>query len=152
IDNPADGSSYVITGTSVDVPFNFTGISQYGGVRTLTATVDGQPVTFTPNGIGNLTATGSTTLTFTSAGDHILSVTCTDDYGTATTTSNISVSIQAALPPPTVVINTPAPNATFTYVTGGPALSVPFTFTGTSIGSNIVALTATMDGQPVTFS
>jgi len=152
INTPADGSTYVMSGNEVDVPFTFTGTSQYGGVLQLTATLDGTPVAFTPSGYGNLVATGTGTLPITSAGDHVLAVTCTDGYGTATTSNTITVSVQTVLPPPMVVINTPAPNATFTYTTGGPALVVPFTFTGSSTGGPITSLTATMDGNPVTFT
>ncbi len=152
IDSPDPGSSYIMTGNEVDVPFTFTGTSQYSGVRQLTATLDGVPVNFTPNGYGNLVATGNGTLVLTSAGDHVLAVTCTDDYGTASTSETITVTTQAPQPPPTVVINTPAPNATFTYTTGGPATVVPFTFTGSSTGGPITSLTATMDGVPVNFT
>ena len=152
IDSPDAGSTYIMSGNLVTIPFTFSGISQYSGVRSLTATLDGQPVTFTPNGYGNLTATGAGNLVITSAGDHVLAVTCTDDYGTASTNETITVTVQAPNPPPTVVINTPAPNATYTYTTGGPALTVPFTFTGSSTGGPITNLTATMDGVAVAFT
>jgi len=152
INSPDPSSTFVMSGNEVDIPFTFTGTSQYGGVIQLTATLDGNPVTITPSGYGNLVATGTGTLPVTSAGDHILAVTCTDGFGTATTSENLTVTVQAPQPPPTVVINTPAPNATFTYTTGGPAVVVPFTFTGSSTGGPITALTATMDGNPVTFT
>ncbi len=153
IDTPDPGSTYITTpGNSVTVPFSFTGTSQYSGVRTLTATFDGQPIAITTNGIGNLVATGAANLVLSTAGDHVIAVTCTDDFGTATTNETITLTVQAPNPPPTVVINTPAPNATYTYTTGGAALVVPFTFTGSSTGGPITALTATMDGVPVTFT
>ena len=155
ITSPDDNSTYVMTGNEVDVPYTFTGTS-LSPAAALTP-VDGHPWTayrwhLRPDAYGNLTCNATGTMAFTSAGSHQLLVTCTDDYGTATDSENFTVTLQTVNPPPTVVINTPAPNAIFTYTTGGPALSVPFTFTGSSMGGPITSLTATMDGNPVTFT
>jgi hypothetical protein len=258
IQTPAPGTTYTyrLGSTPVTVPLSFTAVSNFGGVRTLTATLDGADVSslFVPNGIGTLTATGSFSLQYTTAGTHAFVVTTTDDYGTATastsytinviaptptinittptegqvfsipygsasinvpysfvTTSNngfvvnsvsatldgtaispvtvglgtplatstgtfanltpgnytltangnsagivvttsVHFTVKALQPPPTVVINTPAPNATFTRYSNGPALSIPLTFTGTSNAfyGVITAITATLDGVPLT--
>lgn len=97
INTPAPGSTYVLSGSEVDVPFTFTGTSQYGGVVQLSATLDGVPVTITPNGYGNLVATASGTLALTSMGSHALAVTCVDRYGTATTSESVVVTGGSAI-------------------------------------------------------
>ncbi len=152
IKSPAPNSTYTMTaGTELDIPYSFTGISQYSGITLLTATLDGVPVAFTPNGYGNLTATGTGILPITTGGEHVLDVTATDANGFAETSESIFVTVVAPQSPPAVVINTPAPNATFTLYSGG-NLTVPFTFTGSSTITPITALSATVNGVPVTFS
>lgn len=112
------------------VPFTFTATSSFGGVRTLTAKVDGAPVTFSPAGLGSLTATGSVSLTYSTAGTHTLEVTTTDDNGTATAASNFTVNVVA--PVPVVTIAQPLNGAVITLPVGVTSTTVAFSFGTTS--------------------
>jgi len=144
INTPAPNSTYTMDqGSTLQVPFTFTGTSQYGGVLTLEATLDGNTtnITYTTNNIGQLVATGTGNMTITTGGDHELAVTCIDAYGTAQTSEIITVTVQTPEPPPTVVINTPSPTYTDTLPASG-SLNVPFSFTGSSTGGPIIGLTA----------
>ena len=151
IDTPPANSTYTLTGSSVSVPFTFTGTSQYGGITNLTATLDGTPVTVTSGDYGNLVALGSGTMNLTSSGTHELAVTATDNFGTASTSEVVIVVTQTPLIPPTANINSPTANQVFTTVAGTP-VSVPLTFNGTTTGDGITNLTATLDGNVVVFT
>ncbi|PAW67687.1 MAG: hypothetical protein B9S34_04835 [Opitutia bacterium Tous-C1TDCM] len=255
---PSNGEvfTYRAGGAPVPVIVTFSATSNFGGIRTLSAKINGAAVTFAPNGIGTLLATGSIPLQYSSAGVHTIEVTTTDDYGTDTKTATFSVNVVSPTPtisiasptattltlpagattmsvpfnlvsgsnngffvdevavsfdngapfapattglgtaaavstgtltnvgagthtltatvysggsarvfatrsvtftvassnvPPSVVINSPAAGATFTRVAGGPALSIPLTFTGTSNVANgvITNLKATLNGSPL---
>ncbi len=151
INTPAPNTTYTLTGNEVDVPFTFTGTSLYSGIVQLTATLDGTPITITSNGLGNLVAVGNGTIAFTSAGDHELVVTASNDYGSSTAAEILTVVAQTNFIPPTVVINTPTDGTALSVVQGS-TLTVPFTFTGTTTGDPITNLTASLDGNTVTFT
>jgi hypothetical protein len=151
INSPTPNSSYdyrIGTAATV-VPFTFTATSSFGGIRTLTAKVDGANVVFTPSGLNTLTATGTINLPYTTGGTHTVSVTTTDDNGTATAASNFIVNVIA--PTPTIVINQPTAGATFSVPTGSTTVSVPYSFVTTSNNGFVVnSVTATLDGNPIT--
>lgn len=151
IHTPTVNSSYDyrIGSAATVVPFTFTATSSFGGIRTLTAKVDGANVVFTPSGLNTLTATGSINLPYTTGGTHTVSVTTTDDNGTATANSNFVVNV--ITPTPTIVINQPTAGATFSVPTGSTTASVPYSFVTTSNNGFVVdSVTATLDGTPIT--
>jgi hypothetical protein len=130
------------------VPFAFTATSRFGGIDTLTAKVDGANVVFTPVGLGTATATGLINLPYTTAGTHTVSVTTTDDNGTATADSNFTVDVIA--PTPTVVINQPPAGATFATPGGSTTVNVPYAFTATSNNGFFVdSVSLSLEGAPV---
>ncbi len=151
ISSPAANATYTYTtgGPALSVPLAFTATSAYGGINTVSATLNGTPVSFTPGGIGSLNATGSGSLQITAGGQYVLAVTATDQNGTTTSSRTFTVTAVSANPPAITISNPPA-NATYTYTTGGPALSVPVAFTATSTSGAIKTLTATLNGKPVT--
>jgi hypothetical protein len=150
ISSPAANTTYTYTtgGPALSVPFAATATSVYGGVNTLTATLNGTPVSVTTGGLGTLNATGSGSLQITAGGQYVLAVTATDPNGTTTTSRTFTVTAVSANPPSITISNPPA-NATYTYTTGGSALHVPFAFTATSPSGSISALTATLNGKSV---
>jgi hypothetical protein len=98
IDTPANGSVYTYHAgaPALSVPVHFTATSVFGGIRTLTATVDNAAATFVPDGIGALTATGTVNLSYTTAGIHTVVVTTTDDNGTATAQTSFTIKVEGA--------------------------------------------------------
>jgi hypothetical protein len=150
IATPLAGSSLRLPTTgALTVPYSFTGLSSYGGITSLTATLNGSPVTFTPGGLGTLTATGSGNFSLTLGGTYELVVTATDANGSATARTNFTV--LAAAPAPTVVISQPLNGATYTRVAGSAATLIPYSYTGTAnTGFTITGLTGALNGSALT--
>ncbi|WP_415908831.1 hypothetical protein [Oleiharenicola sp. Vm1] len=144
------GPSYtMVTGTTLTLPYSFSATSYYGGIQTLTATLNGTPVTFTPTGLTTLNAAGTGNFAITSGGSYTLVVTATDPNGTATATRTFSVT--ALTPTPTVTISQPVNGTVITRVAGSPATAVPFSFTAlANTGFTISAVSATLNGNAVT--
>jgi hypothetical protein len=138
ITTPLPGASfdYRAGNAPTNVAVNFTATSAFGGIRTLTAQVDGVDVAFNPSGIGNLTATGSLLLPYTEGGSHTVTVTTTDDYGTATAQTNFTINYIA--PTPTIAITTPTDGQVFTLPVGVTTMNVPYSFTTTSNNGFVV--------------
>lgn len=157
--NPPAGETYTyVRGlTSASVPYIYTGKSYKGGVQTLTATLDGNPITpAVLGGIGTLLATGSGTLTFDAStvngvGQHTITVTVTDANGTGSATANFTVAEQV----PTIDCNiaTPIDGASIMLPPDGSALNVPFNFTSTATyGAPVTAVAATLTSSSGTVS
>ena len=109
--------------------------------------LDGAPVAMGgTSGLGPATAPRTGTLTGVTAGTHVLVATAISSGISVTTSTTFSVAL--TLLPPTVVIHAPAAGATFTRLAGGAALSIPLTFTGTTLPGNgaITPLKAPVDG------
>lgn len=138
INTPTPNSSYTyrLGEVPASVPFDFTAHSNYGGIRTLVAYVDGVETTFTATGIGTLDASGLINLLYTAAGTHIVSVTTTDDYGNATANSNFTINVVA--PTPTLTITAPSNNAVFTIPASQTSMDVSYAFTTTSNNGFVV--------------
>ena len=97
INTPAAGATYTKTycGPAVSVPLSFTGTSNVatGVITKLTATIDGTPVTVSSTTIGQKVATGTATLSISTAGTHTISVAAVDAYGTATASRTFTVTV-----------------------------------------------------------
>lgn len=145
---------------SLSIPVTFTGTSGGGKVKTLTATLDGQAITASVVNLGTSLATGTSTLSVRTAGQHVLAVTTTDYYGqTASTSTTFTVVVQA--PAITINITSPAdgaafvlPNASGSYCGGSTSsLSIPFTFVSNiTTGATIDTVSATLNGSSITVS
>jgi len=150
INSPTPNSvyDYRVGSAATVVPFSFTANSSLGGIRTLTAKVDNATVVFTPTGLGTLQATGRINLPYTTSGTHTVSVTATDDNGTAVANSNFSINVIA--PAPTITISQPTAGAVFNAPAGSTRVNVPYTFTTTSRNGFVVnSVSASLDGNPV---
>jgi hypothetical protein len=133
----------------LSVPFSFTGRSNWRGITSLVATLNDQPVVFTPSGLNTLTATGTGNFSITTGGSYTLVVTATDLLGTATARTTFTVA--APLPPPAITISQPLNGAVFTRVAGSAATLIPFSFTGVAgTGTTITSLTGSLNGNAVT--
>jgi hypothetical protein len=101
--------------------------------------------------MNTLLASGTGSFAITTPGAYTLVVTATNPYGSSTATREFSVA--ASTPVPAVTISQPANGTVFTRVAGSPATAVPFTFTAiANTGFTISAVTATLNGTPVTFT
>lgn len=144
-------SNFTYTGSTLNIPFSFTATSLLGGITSLSATLNGNPVTVTPLGLGLLLATGSGTLPINAAGTYTLAVTGTSAHGTSSTTKTFSVAAAQTTPPPTVAISQPLDGAVITRVAGSAATSVPFAFTATAgSGAKISSIKGVLNGNTVT--
>ena len=156
ISQPTAGAVFTApTGsTTVNVPYSFTTNSNNGFfVDSVSASLDGTPVVIgSTTGLGTATAVSTGTLANVSAGSHTLVVTGVSAGITVSTSTTFTVN--AVQPPPTVLINTPPAGSTFTRVSGGPALSIPLSFTGTSTPTNgvITQLKASLNGTALSVS
>jgi hypothetical protein len=152
IAQPVAGSSFTLPLTgALSVPYSFTARSSYGGITSLTATFNGQPLTFTPSGLNTLTATGSGNFSLTTGGSYELVVTAVDQNGNASAKTNFTV--VAATPPPTVSISQPLNGAIYTRVAGSPATVIPFSYTGLAAnGYTISSLTGKLNGSALSAS
>lgn len=162
IAQPAAGSSYtVVAGTTLSVPFVFSGTSLYSNITSLTASINETAVSFVPSGLGTLNATGVANLSISQGGTYILSVSATNAFGTAATVSHFTVTVlEPTPPPPTVTITSPADGTVITRVAGTPPTAVPYTFTavttapwtinavGASLGGSTLAPIPTGLGTP----
>ena len=146
----ASGSyTYVIGSPPLSVPFSVAATSAYGGMNTLAATLNGNPVAVTTSGLGTLSATGTGTLQLSAGGQYVFAATATDALGT--TSSSVQFTVITQYPPPIVTITQPTNGAVFTYVAGSPALSIPFAFTAQAgTGATINSLNASLNGTTVT--
>lgn len=151
ISSPVPGSAYTyrVGDAPTIVTFNFSAVSNYGGVRTLAAKLDGANLVFTPVGIGTLTATGTIQLPYTTSGSHTVTVTTTDDYGTATAQSNFTINVID--PQIAVNISAPTPSQTFLIPVNATTVNVPYAFTTTAQnGFNVESVSATLGATVVT--
>jgi hypothetical protein len=133
------------------VAFAFKATSESGGVKKLSATLDGRTLNVTASGLGRATATGSGTMALKSAGKHVLKVTASDENGSSSATLTLNVTV--ATPKIDVKITDPSNGETFTYEEGDPAPTIPFTIEATtSSGATISSLKASLNNSSVSLS
>ncbi len=106
------------------------------------------PLAITITGLGSPLAEGFVTLPVNAAGIYTIRTVATNAMGSSMTTSQFTV--EADVPPPTVAIDSPANNPSFTYVRGVSSVSVPYAFSATSLGDAITGVTVTLDGNAIT--
>lgn len=152
--NPLANSTYTYTagGSALSVPYTFTALSAFGGITSISATLNGTPITLgTTVGLGTLSVTSTGNLPITATGTYVLAVTATDPNGTATTNRTFTVTAPAQTTGgPTVTITKPIDGATYTRVSGGDSICIPFSFTADAAsGSKISALSAKLNGASI---
>jgi hypothetical protein len=155
LQTPADGNIYtyfVSPGVPVSVPLTFEGTVGTGGnpITGLQAFLNGSPVIISTSGIGTLDATGSATLSLTLPGLYHIRVAATNQDGTSEDSADITVVISA--PPPVITVASPTANSSFTFPTGGSGVTLPVSYTATSIFGNIISTGTTLNGSPIVLS
>lgn len=151
LETPLDGTvfTYEPAVGPLTIPFRFVAAAPaVTPITTLDAQVNGTTHTFTPttNADGSITGTGSFEVTI--PGPYTVRASATNDLGTSTDAAEITVVVSA--PPPVVSISQPT-GPSYTLIPGT-TLSLPYAFTATSYFGGITALTATLNGAPVTFT
>ncbi len=150
LDGPTDGSTYTYTagGPAISIPLQFHATAAAAAPLTqLSADVNGVALTLSTVGLGTTNASGAGTISLAAPGIYTVSARATNVVGTSLATAEITVNL---VTPPTVTIAQPAPGGTYVYVTSAPPLAVPFSFSAASAGGGISALSATLNGTPVT--
>jgi hypothetical protein len=141
--------SYTLGGAGASVPVSFSATSIYGNITSLTATLDGNPVTLTTSGVGAATlATGSTTLTVAATGSHSLVLAAANDFGPATPVT-VPFTVTGIVPAPTVAVLSPASGSAFARAAGDPPTVVNYSFQGGTTYGTIASAGVTLDGVPV---
>jgi hypothetical protein len=151
LSQPADMSVFTYTagGSPVLIPLQFQATATATAPLTqLNADVNGVVVTLSTVGLGTANATGTGTISIAAPGIYTVSAHATNVVGTSLTTAEFTVNL--VTPPPTVTIAQPALNSTYVYATGAPPLAIPFSFSAASLGGSLSALSATLNGSPVT--
>ena len=134
ITNPTEGQIFDIPSgqTATNVPYRFVTTSNNGFVvdsvsaNLGTITVSGIATT----GLGTATAISTGTLSGLTAGTYTL--TATGVSAGINVSDSVRFTVRSSAVPPSVVINTPPVGSVYTRVSGGLALQIPLTFTGTS--------------------
>lgn len=129
---PANVYTVRAQGPAVTVPISFQGVSSFGGIRGFSVTLDGAPFTaYTTTAMGQLTVTGSASLTYSTAGDHTFTVTSFDDNGTSQVAST-TFRVNYVAPTPTVALSLPN-GLSYTIPYGCSSFSsIPFSILSTS--------------------
>ncbi|MEN9633142.1 MAG: hypothetical protein RL077_1546 [Verrucomicrobiota bacterium] len=163
--SPALNASFTLPvgAASLSIPFSFGTTTSTGfTVDTISATLDGVPVTITTNSpavLGTATAvTSSGNLLNVGPGTHTLIATATS--AGVVDSDAVTFSVQAPqVSLPTVLINTPLLGSTYTILLASSSscngsVTVPLSFVGTSTASTavITQLSATLDGRAVAVS
>lgn len=156
INSPADGVTYTynpVSGGPLSVPVSLTAGVGTGGspITALTATVNGTPITgLIVSGLSSLNATATATLQLSASGTYTLAATANNANGHSNASATFNVIVSA--PPPTITPAQPVAGSTYSYTLGGPAVSVPVSFTANSAYGAISGVTATLNGAPVSLS
>lgn len=153
--SPANGTVYTYrpaTGGPVNVPVSFSATVGANGmpIDSMLATVGGATVNLSTTGLTTLAASSTGSVDLTQPGLYVVDVAATNRNGTSHATADITVVVEA--PPPTITVASPTANANFSYTLGSGGVSVPVSFSATSIYGDITALSATLNGNPVTLA
>lgn len=153
--SPVNGTEYTYlpaTGQPVNVPVNFAATVGTGGqpISGMQAFINGLSVPVTPSGLGTLSATATGTVPLTIPGPYTIRATATNQNGTSEAGADITVVLVA--PPPTIAATSPAVNSVYSYTVGGSGVTVPVSFTATSLYGNITSAAATLNGTPITLN
>ena len=163
ITQPPQPSYTLVNGASpLSIPIPFVGKSNNGNtggsVSTMSATLDGNPVTLSSTtGLNTPTSTSTATLSVSTAGSHVLVVKDTDPYSQQATASATFV-VVVTNPTITITISNPPNNSVYILPCGGgcggsSSVSIPFSFTSNiTTGATIDSLSATLNGSAVSIS
>lgn len=150
ITSPADQQNYTYTPANgpLLIPFTFTAASTGNTpILTVDADLNSTAVAVAATGINTNSAGGSGTLSITSGGLYTLRARASN--GTETASDSVEFNVTVSAPPPTITAAQPSNNAVYTYTTGGAPVQVPVNFTARSTYGNVTAISATLNGTPI---
>ena len=152
INSPPPNSNYTYAagGPALQIPFSYTATTASTDpvIDRSDADVSGSPLTVSLSGLNSRQVTGTGTIQVSAAGTYTLNVRAHNSVNTSQASEDFTVTVTGTAP---AVSNlTPADGATFTFVTGAPALQIPVSCTATSAYGGIQSATATLNGVPIT--
>ncbi|HEX7630557.1 MAG TPA: hypothetical protein VF388_00375 [Lacunisphaera sp.] len=150
ISAPTDGTVYnqLYSDLPLAVPMTFTATAPANSpIMSIDADVSGTAVTLTSTGLGTSTVQATGTISLSAAGIFTVQARATNNAGTSAATAEITLNIQAPAPTVTIV----QPTASNFIYTGIP-LTIPFSFNAVSVYGGITALSATLNGTPVSIT
>ncbi len=138
-------------GSNISIAYNFTGNTSDGSpLIAMNGTVNGISLGVVPTGLNEANTTATAKGTFSVSEPGIYTVTATDANANGVDSQSVELGVNIKAGPPSVVIDTPAANSTYTLT--GNSISVPLTFTGFSEYGGVTELSATLDGTPISVS
>jgi hypothetical protein len=151
IDTPLDGSTFemLLGGPGLQIPYGFTATSLEGGIGSVGATLNGQPLSVTAADLGTLTATGSGVMTITQPGTYVLSADGTRSTDNITVSSSVVFTVVGIIPPPQVTIHTPEDGLVVNRLSIDPPSLIDYTFTATAAASPIDTVVVKINGVVV---
>ncbi len=156
--SPANGTEYIyapLSGIPVTVPVSFSASVAPGGqsIDSLQLFIGETLVTLNPLnivGLGTISASATASIPLITPGSYTITAGATNENGTSWDSADITVVVDA--PPPTITPSSPVANSNFSFPLGGAGASVPVSFSAISLYGNITALSATLNGSPVTLN
>jgi hypothetical protein len=145
---PLDGAvyDYMIGSAPLSIPLSFSvSAPAISPITSIDADISGTAVPLNPLGIGTGSVSATGTLSLDQAGVYTVRARATNNAGTSSDTVEITVNLK--VPAPVVTILEPTASA---FVHTGTPLTIPFVFTSTSLQGGTTALSATLNGTPVT--
>ena len=151
INTPLDGATYemILGGAGLEIPYDFTVTSLQGGIGDVGATLNGQPLSVTPGGLGTLAATGEGVMNITQPGTYTLSANGTRSTDGVTVSSSVTFTVVGIIPPPTVEIHTPEDGLVVERLAIDPPSLIDYTFTASAAASAIDTVVVTINGVVV---
>ncbi len=137
--------------STITANYSFTGNTSDGSpLIAMNGSVNGMDLGVMATGLNlaNTTATANGTFVMSEPGTY--TVVANDANANFVDSESVELTVNIQAGPPSVVIDTPPANSTYTLT--GNSISVPFTFTGFSEYGGITDLTAMLDGVPISVS
>jgi hypothetical protein len=147
ISGPLDGTVFnqPYNSLPLSVPLAFTATAPANSpIASIDADINGTAITLTSTGLGTGTVQATGSIPLSVAGIFTVRARATNNAGTSSGTVEITLNVQA--PPPVVAIVQPTAS---NFIYPGTLLSIPFSFTGTSVYGSITSLGATLNGAPL---
>ncbi|MDD2762352.1 MAG: hypothetical protein PHE83_00095 [Opitutaceae bacterium] len=144
--------TYTAGGPPLQIPFSFAATTAATDpvITNVDADLNGTALAVTSGGLSTDQVTGSGTIQVAAAGTYALTTRAYNSVGTGS--ASVEFTVNVAGPAPTLVIQSPSDNAVFSYASGGTGVTVPVSISATSAYGGVQAITATLNGSPLSLA